>query len=214
MTRVPASANDIESLVARRAQLRSDSKPPLRGAERQEPRMTPASQAQDADIQDVVQKFEQVYAQFTAEQRERKHDPGLAELASAAFEAREASPARDTRESRSDTIGTAMRIDVAAVPSDADAPIEHFELPQEDSPPQIARRTPTYAFEQKYQHKRRRLWPMALGGGALALAIGIGVGYLAVPRIDSSTSRARIEPSQHGGTQLRIDYELKSPPSE
>jgi uncharacterized membrane-anchored protein YhcB (DUF1043 family) len=50
---------------------------------------------------------------------------------------------------------------------------------------------------------------MALAGAVIAFIIGILVGYLMVPSVDSTWRRAKIDGASNGGTQLRLDYELR-----
>jgi hypothetical protein len=194
----------MESLVARRARWRADDRQPR---ERAEPRIGAATH--DADIQDVVQKFELVYSQFSADQRERGQDQELPEAAAAAFGARRTSPPRDRTEGRSDTIEAAFRMGATAVPVAAETPIEKFELPEEPVL-QITERRPALSAWRESERQPGRVWPKVLGGAGLALVIGIGVGYVMVPRADSPSARTKIESSAQGGTRLRMDYELQT----
>jgi hypothetical protein len=199
----PSSADDIESLVARRARWRADDRAP----HREEPRIGPAHQSQDSDIQDVVQKFELVYSQFSADQREKGREAGVAETAVSAFNSRETSPERDTAEARSDTIEASMRKGMTAAPAAPAGSVEKFELPEEPVL-QLPERCPAVSDWRQPEQKRLRLWPKVLSGAALALLIGIAVGYLMVPGVDTPSARAKIESSAMGGTLLRVDYEL------
>src|SRR6476620_9458135 len=180
MSEPPSSADDMESSVARRARWRADDRLP----HRTEPRMAPAHHLQDDDILDVVQKFELVYSQFNADQRERGRQPGLADAAATAFSVREMSPHRDTAEPRSDTIEASMRRGATAIQPAADPPVEKFELPEE-SPLEVTERRPVVSDWLQPGRKTRRLWPKVLSAATLALVIGIAVGYLMVPRADS-----------------------------
>jgi hypothetical protein len=205
MSRIATSPHELESLLEARSRLRTDGRSGLRG--REEPRMS-AEQAHDADMLDVVQKFERVYAQLGAEQRERTHAPELAEGASAAFDQESGSSAHDTSVARGDTPEGSLRIGVSAVTSTADPPIEKFELPEVDATPPITAGARAPVMSGSVERPSRRLWPVAIAGAAIALIIGIVVGYLMVPSIDSTLARATIEPSRQGGTQLRLDYSL------
>jgi hypothetical protein len=205
MSRIPASPHELESLLEARSRLRTDGRSGLRG--REEPRMS-AERAHDADMLDVVQKFERVYAQLGAEQRERTDTPELAERTSAAFDEASASSVRDTSAARSDTPEGSLRIGVSAVASPVDPPIEKFELPELDAMPPITGGARAPATWGSAERPSRRPWPIALAGAAIALIIGIVVGYLMVPSIDSTLARAKIQSSPQGGTQLRLDYGL------
>jgi hypothetical protein len=205
MAETPASTDDIESLVARRARWRADDRLP----HRTEPRIAPGHHSQDADILDVVQKFELVYSQFNAGQRERGREAGLAEAAAAALSARETSPPRDTAEPRSDTIEASMRKGTTAIQAAANPPIEKFELPEE-SVLEVTEHRPVASDWPQPERTSRRLWPKVISAAALALAIGIAVGYLMVPRVESPSARSKIEASTAGGTRLRVEYELRS----
>lgn len=167
-----------------------------------------AERAHDADMLDVVQKFERVYAQLGAEQRERTDAPQLAEESSAAFDRASASSVRDTSAARNDTPEGSSRMAVSAVTSPDDAPIEKFEFPELDATPPITSGTRAPIAWGSAERPSRRSWPLALAGAAIALIIGILVGYLMVPSIDSTHARAKIETSPQGGTQLRLDYGL------
>ncbi|MGZ5090306.1 MAG: hypothetical protein ACXWCY_25735 [Burkholderiales bacterium] len=195
----------MESSVARRARWRADDRLP----HRTEPRLAPGHHSQDADILDVVQKFELVYSQFNADQRETGREAGLAEAAAAAFSTRETSPQRDTAEPRSDTIEASMRRGTTAIQAAPHPAVEKFELPEESVLEVTERRSVVSDWPQP-ERKPRRLWPKVLSAAALALVIGIAVGYLMVPRAESPSARAKIESSTMGGTRLRVDYELRS----
>jgi hypothetical protein len=167
-----------------------------------------AERAHDADMLDVVQKFERVYAQLGAEQRERTDAPDLADGPSAAFHEASASPVRDTSAAPSDTPQGSLRTGVSAVTSPVDPTLEKFELPELDAKPTITGGARAPAAWSSAERPSRRPWPLALAGAAVALVIGIVVGYLMVPSIDSTRARAKIESSPQGGTQLRLDYGL------
>jgi len=199
----PSSADDIESSVARRARWRGDDS----ASHRAEPTIGPAHQSQDTDIQDVVQKFELVYSQFSADERDRGREAGLAETEAAVFDPTETSPERDTAEARSDTIEASMRKGMTGASAASTGPGEKFELPEEPVL-QLPERRPAVSDWRQPEQQRPRLWPKVLSGAALALFIGIAVGYLMVPRVDTPSARAKIESSAMGGTRLRVDYEL------
>jgi hypothetical protein len=198
MSRIPASPQELESLLEARSRLRADGdgRSPWRG--REEPRMS-AERAHDADMLDVVQKFERVYAQLGAEQRERPHAPELAARAAAALNEASVSTLRDAPVGRSDASEVSSRIDV---------PVEKYELPELDAIPPITGGTRTPAAWGGAERPARRSWRLALASAAIALIIGIAVGYLMVPSVDSTRPRAKIDASQQGGTQLRLDYDL------
>jgi hypothetical protein len=204
MSRIPASPQELESLLEARSRLRADGdgRSPWRG--REEPRMS-AERAHDADMLDVVQKFERVYAQLGAEQRERPHAP---ELAAAALNEGSVSAVRDTPVGRSDAPEVSSRIDVSAAASALEVPVEKYELPELDAIPPITGGTRTPAAWAGAERPARRSWPLALASAAIALIIGIVVGYLMVPAADSTRPRAKIDASPQGGTQLRLDYDL------
>jgi hypothetical protein len=167
-----------------------------------------AERAHDADMVDVVQKFERVYAQLGAEQRERPHAPELAARAAAAFNEGSVSVVRDTPVARSDAPEVSSRIHVSAATSALEVPVEKYELPELDAIPAIAGGTRTPAAWGGAERPARRLWPFALVSAAIALIVGIVVGYLMVPSVDSTRPGAKIDASRQGGTQLRLDYDL------
>ena len=207
MSRIPASPQELESLLEARSRLRDDagSRSPWRG--REEPRMS-AEQGHDADMLDVVQKFERVYAQLGAEQRERPHAPELAARASAAFNEGSMSALREAPAARSNTPDVSSSTDLSAVATQLDA-IEKYELPELDASPPITAGTRAPADWAGTERAARRFWPMALAGAVIAFIIGIVVGYLMVPSVDSTRPRAKIDGALNGGTQLRLEYELR-----
>jgi anti-sigma-K factor RskA len=207
MSRIPASPQELESLLEARSRLRADGdgRSPWRG--REEPRMS-AERAHDADMLDVVQKFERVYAQLGAEQRERPHAPELAARAAAALNEASVSTLRDAPAARSDAPEVSSGIEVSAAASALEVPFEKYELPELDAIPPITGGTRTPAAWGGAERPARRSWRLALASAAIALIIGIAVGYLMVPSADSTRPRAKIDASQQGGTQLRLDYDL------
>lgn len=133
-----APPNDLDSLVARRARWRADGRRPL---ERSEPTIGSAHRAQDADILEVVQKFELVYSQFSADQRQAPRRIGTADLSGSNSETREASPDRDNTDSASMSAEPPSRVDFGILPVAPEPPIEKFELPEIlDSLPRSLRR--------------------------------------------------------------------------
>ena len=211
MSQTPASAYDIEALLARRARPRPDGRVQLRAADREEPKLAPAEYAPDADMSAVVQKFEQIYATLDAQQDERRLQPDLAQRAAAAFSDPSASSAGDMNYRLDHTAPESVRFDVAEIDAAPGGAIDRFELPEADTIPRAAE---SYADRAPFiaaTPARRGLRPVAIAGACLALVIGTAVGYVMAPGADSAGVPAKIETTQQGGTQLRIDYTLPKP---
>ena len=186
----PRSAYDADRALARSARDAADGVGSVGGAADR------VSQA-DAELNDVVQKFERVYAQLGSGVRASSAAPRAEPLARDALRAEEASPVRD-----------------AAKIFDADAqrtpatPLEDFEFPDAPVPSPALQTQPRVVYVSADDDARRSLWPRAVAGACVALVVGVALGYLIGPHPDKPVPAAKIEASEEGGTKLRLDPTL------
>jgi hypothetical protein len=184
-------------LVGRAARWRAEGRSPQ---DRIEPRPASLNSSQDADILEVVQKFELVYSQLNARPSKNQHTLQASSIERAA----QASLARDTAESTAPS----YQLEAHEPRAVADGPAERYELPEEAPVPAITESVPRLEQAEASARPPARVWPKVFGGAALALLIGVGVGYVMVPSGGSQSVRTKIESSPDGGTRLRFDYEL------
>ena len=155
---------------------------------------TPAA---EAELNEVVQKFERFYAQLGAGERQSADapvpDPGLRD----ASRVDEASPVRDA----------AAVFDREAQRTPA-TPLEEFEFPEANVPPPAIQTQPRVVYVSADDDAQRSLWPRALAGAGVALVVGVALGYLIGPNPDKPVPAAKIEASEEGGTKLRLDPTL------
>src|SRR4051812_8494074 len=116
MSRPSAPADPIDALVGRRARWRAEGHSPR---DRHEPRSGSPTPAHDADILEVVQKFERVYSQFQGQQ-------GHTANAFGSQTPHEASLDPDSTTSKLPS----FQLDVTPVPG-TESPVEKYELPEQ-----------------------------------------------------------------------------------
>jgi hypothetical protein len=202
MNRISAPAPDNDSFFGRRARHRSETRTPLRPADREEPKLAGAEASTDAEMGEVIDKFERVYAGLAVKETEEVEHP---EPLAAVLPDEPASPPHD-----SEDLVASFRMDVSPVGAQADLTPMRFDLSDGDTVPPIDAPTAGPEIRHIEKHSRRR-WPAAIAGVCAALIIGIGVGYMMTPGSKTSVGGAKIESSGHDGTRLRLDYTLPSP---
>ena len=205
MSRTPASGSSIESLAARRAQLKGA----LHVADREEPTLA-RSRRSEADMIDVVRKFEHTYASTARNESGSPHESDLAERAASAFSADGPSPQRDTLELDTELeTPLAHRAGPVSIPP-LESATDQFELPRIEPLPAVAESLPRHSPAQREiaAPRNRRKRSILVAATALALLIGVSLGYMLGPGRDSGAVRAKIDASEQGGTRLRMDYGL------
>ena len=256
MTKFLAAAHDPDSLLARRARQKrdgDDDAAPHVADPRQEPKPPSADPAADADMLDLINKFEQNYAEL-APVREEPQSGALTDdlfpefpepfesspppprnrartLELARFEpqgAREAPRAQAARaEVPPAVVDEQVEIDEAfsilkaaeakgaekaqRAADDAQALAAERQLARSDVQPEFRperAESPAPTERVDWAARSHRPRTIAVVAGVLVLALGLTVGFIA-GRTPHGKPQATIQTTEQGGTQLRLDRELR-----
>jgi hypothetical protein len=77
--------------------------------------------------------------------------------------------------------------------------------PRADATPEPA----PVAANESWSSRSQSVWPKVLGASALALVIGAGLGYVYGTTPELGASRAKIQLTAQGETQLKVERDLK-----
>jgi hypothetical protein len=174
---------------------------------RQEPHLAQSKTSGDADMQDVVQRYERAYSDVQARAADSSLQRGLQDDDIGIARLTEASPPPDGADAANDTRIAPAQVSAQAVRPAQDLPPERYELPDRAPQPVVFERVVSPRATAVREQASRRVWLFAVAAAALALLVGIAVGYSLVPRQVHTTV---IAPSMDGGTRLRLDYDLRN----
>ena len=188
-------------------------------SERREPQFAAPGESRDAELVEIVSRFEQLYAELTPPpepqiQLERDDDlvielPDDVQAAESRWTTvtqAEASRAADYAPATASPGDRPLAADYhsSALAPSAAAPVRRAG----DAVPPALQRRPSEESRDWSASARRALWPRLLIAAATALAVGVGVGYVAGKRSDSIARDATIQATPDGGARLRFDYDL------
>jgi hypothetical protein len=195
---------ELESLIARAMKAHSSRTRPGDDVQRHEPHLAQQPSG-DADIRDVVQRFERAYSEVQARTPDTSLERGAQPADAAIVPADEPSPRPDAAAAPNDTrIAIAEDLPPAAPPMQK-LPLDRYELPH--TAPFVVERVVSPKAMEPREGAPWRVWPFAVIAAALALLVGMAVGYTLVPRQAHTTV---IEQSSEGGTRLRLEYDLRN----
>lgn len=178
---------------------------------RREPQFAPVGESREAELVELVDRFERLYTELTPAPESRSESRPCGDLV---VELPDDAPAAEMscHAIFSDTAAAhanAPRVTVDENPSAAAlTPNDPVPRGHTESAQPALRDMASEENEDWSTNARRALWPRLVIAGAIALAVGAGAGYIAGKTRGSIAPAAKIQATPDGGARLRFDYEL------